>query len=456
MNYKEEIQKIIDEKGKKSCSRAIKNDKILWNEIVSKTSFITSNNTMERVNAYLQDLTSLKCKNGNSLKYRDGNFVFCGKANTCLCNKQQVSKNIKEIKSKRSKEDIEKENKKREQTIFEKSNGEYTNNGQSKDAKQKHFEFYNDVEKVKNQTLKQQKTMFERYGSNNSMKVDIFKVKVKETCLKKYNVDNYKQSHISKENLNILQSKKLLEKIYSIYGAKETSKILGVDVSLINRKVKFFNIRKNIKYQNESQIFDFLMNTGISNIQLNSRSIINNFELDLFLPDYNVAIEHNGMYWHSTKFKDKNYHLNKMKLCNDKNISLFQINEYEWNTNSELIKSRIENFIFNRYSSDFDIKVENNTFLILLDKEIIGSGNINEYVTYVENSNISISIDKLFYYFNKPIKINNRYPVRTNLKLIKQLPPEIETSPYNHEIWNCGYNIFHSIKKGSICFPFLF
>lgn len=61
------------------------------------------------------------------------------------------------------------------------------------------------------------------------------------------------------------------------------------------------------------------------------RSILKDRELDIYLPEKKLAIEFNGNYWHSSKFKDKYYHYNKSKdtaLCG---IRLIHIFEYEWN-----------------------------------------------------------------------------------------------------------------------------
>ncbi|MFW5847784.1 MAG: hypothetical protein ACOCVF_02580 [bacterium] len=69
---------------------------------------------------------------------------------------------------------------------------------------------------------------------------------------------------------------------------------------------------------------------------------INGFEIDIFLPDYNLGIEYNGLYWHSNKFKDKNYHLNKTELCEKNNIQLLHIFEDEWINKKEIIKSIIK------------------------------------------------------------------------------------------------------------------
>lgn len=62
-------------------------------------------------------------------------------------------------------------------------------------------------------------------------------------------------------------------------------------------------------------------------------------ELDLFLPDYNLAIEINGAYWHS--LKDENYHINKLNRCEANGIRLLQLYDTEINTNLDWVKSII-------------------------------------------------------------------------------------------------------------------
>ena len=49
------------------------------------------------------------------------------------------------------------------------------------------------------------------------------------------------------------------------------------------------------------------------------RKIINPFELDIFIPKLNLAIEYNGVYWHSEKLLNNDYHKNKYDLCKSKN-----------------------------------------------------------------------------------------------------------------------------------------
>lgn len=68
-------------------------------------------------------------------------------------------------------------------------------------------------------------------------------------------------------------------------------------------------------------------------------------ELDIFIPEKKLAIEYNGLYWHSEKFKDKKYHQEKRRLCESKGIKLLQIFEDEWLLKKEIVKSRLINEI---------------------------------------------------------------------------------------------------------------
>ena len=99
----------------------------------------------------------------------------------------------------------------------------------------------------------------------------------------------------------------------------------------------------------EQQIRQWLDSHNIS-YQQNTRKIIAPFELDFYIDDMKVAIEFNGIYWHSEKIlDDKNYHFNKFKICHDRGIRLIQIWEHELTTNSTIIFSRLSHVLgFNK------------------------------------------------------------------------------------------------------------
>ena len=64
-------------------------------------------------------------------------------------------------------------------------------------------------------------------------------------------------------------------------------------------------------------------------------------ELDLYFPKNKLAIEFNGLYWHSEDAVGKEYHNGKEKVCNEIGIDLIQIFEDEWYDKKDIIKSII-------------------------------------------------------------------------------------------------------------------
>ena len=62
------------------------------------------------------------------------------------------------------------------------------------------------------------------------------------------------------------------------------------------------------------------------------------FEYDIYVPELKLAIEYCGLFWHSEAYKENNYHLNKLQLCNSKNIRLITIFEDEWLERQKQVK----------------------------------------------------------------------------------------------------------------------
>lgn len=86
----------------------------------------------------------------------------------------------------------------------------------------------------------------------------------------------------------------------------------------------------------------FIRSCGVQ-IKENDRQEINPLELDIYIPEKQLAIEFDGLYWHSDI--DKNYHLNKTKLCEEKGIHLIHIFENEWLFKQNIVKSRLKNLL---------------------------------------------------------------------------------------------------------------
>ena len=101
------------------------------------------------------------------------------------------------------------------------------------------------------------------------------------------------------------------------------------------------------KSKAEYELLDFLKSNNIKTIH-SYRKL--GFEIDIMLPDYQVAIEYNGAYWHSSinKNTDKKLseqHLYKTEKCEDSGIQLLHILDLEWNDpdKREIWKSLILN-----------------------------------------------------------------------------------------------------------------
>lgn len=77
----------------------------------------------------------------------------------------------------------------------------------------------------------------------------------------------------------------------------------------------------------EQELADFVYSLGVPMVQ-NDRTILKGRELDIVCPLHGVAIEYNGLYWHSDLAgKPKNYHLEKTRACNACGLRLIHIFE---------------------------------------------------------------------------------------------------------------------------------
>lgn len=94
----------------------------------------------------------------------------------------------------------------------------------------------------------------------------------------------------------------------------------------------------------QQELTDWIVSMGFEVDTLN-RTILGKQELDIVIPALNIAIEFNGVYWHSDKFKDNQYHVNKLLSCQEKNIHLIHIYEDQWVHKQDIVKSRLASYL---------------------------------------------------------------------------------------------------------------
>jgi hypothetical protein len=87
----------------------------------------------------------------------------------------------------------------------------------------------------------------------------------------------------------------------------------------------------------ENEVRDFIEGLGFKTEKIN----IDKKEIDIYINEKKIGIEYNGLYWHSSAFKNRKYHQNKTELCENNNIQLLQVFEDEWIYKKEIVKSII-------------------------------------------------------------------------------------------------------------------
>lgn len=91
----------------------------------------------------------------------------------------------------------------------------------------------------------------------------------------------------------------------------------------------------------EKEVRRLLESHGIGFSQ-NDRRVIPPLELDFFIPSLSLAIEFNGIYWHSEKIlSDRMYHRKKFTACKNAGIKLIQIFEHELANKPHIVMDRL-------------------------------------------------------------------------------------------------------------------
>lgn len=208
----------------------------------------------------------------------------------------------------------------------------------------------------------------EKYGVKTTLLVDDVKEKIKATNLEKYNTEHPLASDKIREKgkHKYLRSVKntyieINEKGYkfingedSIYSIECPKKhIFNIDYSLLYNRVKETHVElcticnpKDNKQSNfEREIITYISNNYNGIIIESDRKKLNGKELDIYLPDLNIAFECNGLYWHCELEKNNLYHIDKTNNCEKIGIHLIHIWEDDWKNKSEIIKSKINNIL---------------------------------------------------------------------------------------------------------------
>ena len=96
----------------------------------------------------------------------------------------------------------------------------------------------------------------------------------------------------------------------------------------------------------ETELADFIESVCTCKVLRSDRSAIAPYELDIYIPEKKLAIELDGLYWHSENLgTSKSYHLNKTKMCESNGIHLVHVFENEWKCKQDIVKSRLKDLL---------------------------------------------------------------------------------------------------------------
>lgn len=211
-------------------------------------------------------------------------------------------------------------------------------------------------------------TNLKRYGKEWFAQTEEAKLKIIEACREKYNSNSVFASEYFMNNFHsksLIGSKNALmekSKNYYVefgYVLLETNrnivKLIGAceHEFYINRELFYYRAKNNIDCctvcnpLNSRLVAQKEVEQWFNSLGFDVKSdwtICKPFELDILIKEKNLAIEYNGLYWHSEQRKnDTEYHRNKTNMCNEKGIQLIHVWEDDWCYKNLIIKSIILN-----------------------------------------------------------------------------------------------------------------
>jgi hypothetical protein len=209
---------------------------------------------------------------------------------------------------------------------------------------------------------KRKETLLNRYSENvySPFGLTCVKEKTKEKIKEKYGVENVFYLKKFRSHPKVFQEKSVINnrlKGYDIEYVSAYNIIIknlcpihgDVKMNSINFYNRAYRNRKGIictvcnpinSFSSLEIIFNNLLNElNVTNYIKNTKKIIKPYELDFYFPEFKLAVELNGVYWHSEIHTDKFYHKNKSDMCSEKDIQLIHIWEDDLLNKYELIKS---------------------------------------------------------------------------------------------------------------------
>lgn len=194
---------------------------------------------------------------------------------------------------------------------------------------------------------KAEETNIARYGHASPMKNAEVAQKVKDTMVDRYGTPSFKESLIPSEVIKLLGDKEWMQESYNALGGVKLAELLGVDGTTVYARLQRHGIEINPTKTSaaERQIFEFVKSLGFDDAIQSDREVLGGKELDIVIPSKKIAIEFDGLHWHSAKYKQNGYHLDKTLDASDAGYRLIHIFEDEWEYRNQQVKDKIKSIL---------------------------------------------------------------------------------------------------------------
>lgn len=167
----------------------------------------------------------------------------------------------------------------------------------------------------------------------------------------KYGVSNRSQIGYRKEAIKLMNSREaMLEYIQTYHPTtQQIADYCGCRFENIEHKLHAWGLWEEVQHnyvgawgsKEEDEIMAYVTSLGFTPEK--NRWLIAPKELDIWVKEKRVAIEFNGGYWHSDVKVPKEYHIQKSLECEEENVFLLHIFEWEWAQKKDIMKSIVAN-----------------------------------------------------------------------------------------------------------------
>lgn len=225
---------------------------------------------------------------------------------------------------------------------------------------------------------KSRKRMRKKYGVDYYVQTEEIKEAIRIAAKEKFNRTHHMHRNFSDDTMEILDSPELLAELYNEFGGIKVSKMLGVWDCVIYDRLRNHGIPINNPAQSaaERQLATFIRDELGIQITESDRGVLEGKEIDILVND-NIGIEFDGLHWHSSRYVDKNYHLDKTIAAEKAGVRLIHIFEDEWEFKKEQVKSKLRSIL----------GVDNRN-TVFARKTIIGSVNKDEALDFLNENHI--------------------------------------------------------------------